>query len=148
MEELDELEITSIHEAGHAVIALRLGLIFDHVTAEPDDYAETEGALHWTDLQMVSGVEIPRDLDAIVLLAGPFAEAKLLRISLDEVLADDAAGEDREALATLELTDGQFIAASREALAMVEKEWPAIERVARELLDGPLSFEEVAELAS
>jgi hypothetical protein len=31
---------------------------------------------------------------------------------------------------------------------MVEREWPAIERVARELLVGPLSFEEVAELAA
>ena len=32
--------------------------------------------------------------------------------------------------------------------AMIEREWPAIERVARELQDGPLSFEDVTALAS
>jgi hypothetical protein len=145
---MNELQITSIHEAGHAVTALRLGLVFDHVTAVPDDYAETDGALHWTELHTADGLEISPELDAVVLLAGPFAEAKLLRISLDEVLADEAAGEDREALATLGLSDAQFISASREALAMIEREWPAIERVARELQDGPLSFEDVTALAS
>jgi hypothetical protein len=145
---MNEIEITSIHEAGHAVIALRLGLVFDHVTAVPDDDAETDGALHWTDLHTHGGLEIAPELDAVVLLAGPFAEAKLLQISLDEVLADEAAGEDREALATLGLSDAQFIGASREALAMVEREWPAIERVARELANGPLSFAEVADLAT
>jgi hypothetical protein len=145
---MDELEITSIHEAGHAVVALRLGLVFDHVTAVPDEDAETDGALHWTDLQSAGDLEITPEVDAIVLLAGPFAEAKLLHSSLDEVLADDAAGEDREALATLGLTDQQFIAASREAFAMVEHEWPVIERVAHELLQGPLTFAAVEALAS
>jgi hypothetical protein len=145
---MNELQITSIHEAGHAVIALRLGLVFDHVTAVPDDDAETDGALHWTDLHTNDGLEITPELDAVVLLAGPFAEAKLLQVSLDEVLADEAAGEDREGLATLGLSDAQFISASRAALAMVEREWPAIERVARELEDGPLTFEEVAGLAT
>src|SRR5687768_313698 len=86
---MNELQITSIHEAGHAVIALRLGLVFDHVTAVPDDEAETDGALHWTDLHTNDGLEITPELDAVVLLAGAFAEAKLLQISLDEVLADE-----------------------------------------------------------
>ncbi len=145
---MNELQITSIHEAGHAVIALRLGLVFDHVTAVPDDDAQTDGALHWTELHTNDGLAITPELDAVVLLAGPFAEAKLLQLSLDEVLADEAAGEDREALATLGLSDAQFISASREALALVEREWPAIERVARELAGGPLSFAEVAALAN
>jgi hypothetical protein len=66
---MNELQITSIHEAGHAVTALRLGLVFDHVTAVPDDYAETDGALHWTELHTADGLEISPELDAVVLLA-------------------------------------------------------------------------------
>ena len=132
---MNELRITAHHEAAHAVIALRLGLIFDHVTAIPDDDAQTDGALHWTDLQSAGDLEISSEVDAIVLLAGPFAEARLLKMSLHEVLAGDAAGDDREALATLGLDDEQFVAASREALALVEQDWPVIERVAEALLE-------------
>jgi hypothetical protein len=142
-----QTRITAIHEAAHAVAALRLGLIFDHVTAVPDLEAETDGALHWTDLQSAGGLEISADIDAVVLLAGPFAEARLLDSTLHEVLAGDAAGEDREALATLGLDDEQFVAASREALELVQQEWPLIERVAQALLEREtLDFAEVEAL--
>lgn len=144
---MDELRITAIHEAGHAVIALRLGLVFDHVTAEPDYDDETDGALHWTELQSAGDLEITPEVDALVLLAGPFAEAKLLRSSLDEVFAGEVARDDREGLATLGLTGEQFVAASREALALVEREWAAIERVAVELMNGPLTFADVESIA-
>ena len=144
---MNELRITACHEAAHAVVALRLGLIFDHVTAVPDYDAETDGALHWTDLQSAGDLEISREVDAIVLLAGPFAEARLTKQSLHDVLAGDAAGEDREALATLGLDDEQFVAASREALALVEQDWPVIERVAEALLEfQTLACDEVAAL--
>jgi ATP-dependent Zn protease len=141
--------ITAIHEAGHAVIALRLGLVFDHVTTIPDDAAETDGALHWTDLQSAGDLEIAATADAIVLLAGPFAEARITDTTLHEVLAGDAAGEDREALATLGLDDDEFVAASRDALALVEQDWPAIERVADALLESDtLDFDEVEALVA
>jgi hypothetical protein len=141
------LRVTAIHEAGHAVVALRLGLVFDHVTTVPDERAETDGALHWTDLQSAGDLEIVPTADAIVLLAGPFAEARLIESTLHEVLAGDAAGEDREALATLGLDDEEFVAASRDALAMVEQDWAAIERVADALLDSEtLDFDEVEAL--
>lgn len=146
---MNNQRITAIHEAGHAVIALRLGLVFDHVTTIPDDHAETDGALHWTDLQSAGDLEIAATADAIVLLAGPFAEARLTGSTLHEVLADDPAGEDREALATLGLDDEEFVAASREALALVEQDWPAIERVADELLEcETLDFTEVEALVA
>jgi len=84
-----------------------------------------------------------------VLLAGPFAEARVTESTLHEVLADDPAGEDREALATLGLDDEEFVAASREALALVEQDWPAIERVAEALLDcDTLDFDEVEALVA
>jgi hypothetical protein len=143
---MNETNITAIHEAAHAIAALRLGLLFDHVTAVPDYDADTDGALHWTDLQSAGDLEITPEIDAIVLLAGPFAEAKILQSSLDEVLAGVAAADDREALATLGLSDAQFVSASRAALALVERDWPAIERVAGELLRGPLTFEDVESL--
>ena len=142
-----QIRITAIHEAAHAVAALRLGLVFDHVTAVPDDDAETDGALHWTDLQSAGDLEISAEVDAVVLLAGPFAEARVLDSTLHEVLAGDAAGEDREALATLGLDDEQFVAASREALALIELEWTFIERVAQALLErDTLDFAEVEAL--
>lgn len=144
---MNNLRITAIHEAAHAVIALRLGLVFDHVTTVPDEQAETDGAMHWTELQSAGDLEIAPTADAIVLLAGPFAEARLTESTLHEVLADDPAGEDREALATLGLDDEEFVAASREALALVEQDWPAIERVADALLErDSLDFEEVGAL--
>ena len=144
---MNNLRITAVHEAAHAVIALRLGLVFDHVTTVPDDDAETDGAMHWTELQSAGDLEIAATADAIVLLAGPFAEAKLTESTLHEVLADDPAGEDREALATLGLDDEEFVAASREALALVEEDWAAIERVADELLEcDTLDFAEVEAL--
>jgi hypothetical protein len=146
---MDDLRITAIHEAGHAVIALRLGLVFDRVTTVPDDDAETDGALHWTELQSSGDLELSAEVDAIVLLAGPFAEAKLLESSLDEILAGEAAGDDRETLATLGLTDHEFLSASREALALVEQEWSMIERVASELMQRDwLDFHEVELLLS
>ena len=140
---MNNLRVTAIHEAAHAVIALRLGLVFDHVTTIPDEQAETDGAMHWTELQSAGDLEIAPAADAIVLLAGPFAEARLTESTLHDVLADDPAGEDREALATLGLDDEAFVAASREALARVEDDWPAIERVADALLErDTLDFEE------
>jgi len=146
---VNNLRVTAIHEAGHAVIALRLGLVFDHVTTVPDDDAETEGALHWTDLQSAGDLEIAASADAIVLLAGPFAEARLIENTLHEVLAGEAAGEDREALATLGLDDEEFVAASRDALALVEQDWAAIERVADALLESDtLDFDEVEALVA
>jgi hypothetical protein len=117
------------------------------VTTIPDDAAETDGALHWTDLQSAGDLEIVATADAIVLLAGPFAEARLIESTLHEVLAGEAAGEDREALATLGLDDDEFVAASRDALALVEQDWPAIERVADALLEhDSLDFAEVVAL--
>jgi hypothetical protein len=146
---MNTLRITAVHEAAHAVIALRLGLVFDHVTTVPDEREETDGALHWTELQSAGDLEIAPTADAIVLLAGPFAEARVTGSSLHEVLADDPAGEDREALATLGLDDDEFVAASREALALVEEDWPAIERVADALLDrDTLDFAEVEALVA
>ncbi len=146
---MNDLRVTAIHEAGHAVVALRLGLVFDHVTTVPDDHAETDGALHWTELQSAGDLEIAATADAIVLLAGPFAEARLIDSTLHEVLAGDAAGEDREALATLGLDDDEFVAASRDALALVEQDWPAIERVADALLEyETLDFDEVEALVA
>jgi ATP-dependent Zn protease len=146
---MDNLRVTAIHEAAHAVVALRLGLVFDHVTTVPDDAAETDGALHWTELQSAGDLEIAATADAVVLLAGPFAEARLTGGTLHEVLADDPAGEDREALATLGLDDDEFVAASREALELVELDWPAIERVADALLEQEtLDFSQVEALVA
>jgi len=140
--------ITAFHEAGHAVAALRNGLLFDHVTAVPDEAYETDGALHWDELITAGDVAPHPHLLAIVLLAGACAEARLRGRAFDRVFAGDAAGDDREAIATMGLSDEEFIAAGRAVVALIDHEWPAIERVAHELLKGaPLQYADVARIA-
>ena len=142
---MTESRITAIHEAAHAVAAIRAGLVFNHVTAIPDEFEETEGALHWSDLQASGDLEVPPELLAVVLLAGPCAEARVTRREVDEVFTDEEAADDREALAGLMLNKDQFVAASLEALALVDRDWTLIERIAERLLDvDTLDYEDVA----
>jgi hypothetical protein len=140
-------EITAIHEAAHAVAAIRTGLPFEHVTAVPDEADESDGALYWIDLHDELGLQMPPEALAVVLLAGACAEARFRRLRFDRVLAGEAAMDDRDAISTLGLSDAQFIAASREALSLIDHDWPAIERVANALMSGRfLSFDEVQSL--
>jgi hypothetical protein len=140
---------TAIHEAGHAVAAIRAGLVFDHVTAIPDEDLELDGALHWTDLHTSGAVAMSPQLEAIVLLAGPCAEAKAMRRRVDHVFAGEAATDDREAIASLGLSDDDFVAASRDALALIERDWDKIELVALALLSGRrVPFEEVESIVA
>jgi len=140
---------TAIHEAAHAVAAIRAGLIFDHVTAVADHEQELDGALHWTDLQTSGDVEMSPALVAVVQLAGPCAEARAMRRRVDLVFAGDAAADDRESVASLGLDETGFMAASRDALALIERDWAAIERVAGELAKGRrLGFDEAAAIVA
>ena len=137
-------EITAIHEAAHAVAAIRVGLPFELVTARPDDAEDTDGALHWIELHDELGLTMPPEALAIVLLAGPCAEARVRRLRFDRVLSGEGAMDDRESISTLGLSDAQFITASRDTLALIDQDWPAIERVANALMDGGhLRFAEV-----
>lgn len=141
---MNEFRITAIHEAAHAVAAIRAGLIFKHVTAIPDEHEETEGALHWSDLHAMGHAEISPDVLAVVLLAGPCAEARVTDREVDEVFADEEATDDREAIVELMLSADDFVAASVEALALIERDWPLIERIADELMDvDELGYDEV-----
>ena len=138
---------TAIHEAAHAVAAIRAGLVFDHVTAVADEEEELDGALHWTDLQNSGEVDMSAEASAMVLLAGPCAEARDRRLRIDRVFAGAAATDDREAVASLGLSDEQFVAASREALALIERDWALIDRIADELEKGRvLEFDDVAKM--
>lgn len=136
---------TAIHEAAHAVAAIRAGLVFDHVTAVADLDEELDGALHWTDLQNSGDLDMSAEASAMVLLAGPCAEARDRRLRIDRVFAGEAATDDREAVASLGLTDEQFVAASRDAVALIDRDWALIERIADELeLGRVLDYDEVA----
>ena len=142
--DMDEFRITAVHEAAHAVAAIRAGLIFKHVTVIPDEYEETDGALHWSDLHASGDIEVSPRLLAVVLLAGPCAEARVTDREVDEVFADEEATDDREAIVELMLTAEDFVAASVEALALIERDWPLIERIADELMDvDELGYDEV-----
>jgi hypothetical protein len=135
---------TAIHEAAHAVAAIRAGLVFDTVSAEPDETHELDGALYWTELQESGELAMPPELLAVVLLAGPCAEARAMRRRPDRVFEGFAASQDREAMATLGLSSAQFMTATREAIDLIERDWKIIERVAEELISGlRLTFNEV-----
>jgi hypothetical protein len=141
--------VAAIHEAGHAVAAIRAGLVFDNVSAIPDEERELDGALYWLELHEQVELTMPPELLAVVLLAGPCAEAKLRQLRFDRLFAGAAAIDDRAGLASLGLSDAQFITASRDALALVERDWPAIERVAEQLETGrALDFDEVEALVA
>jgi len=89
------------------------------------------------------------ELAAVVLLAGPVAEARALHRSVDYVFSDEPAADDRESLASLALDEESFLAASKEALALVEREWPTIERVASALMnESKLRFEQVLDIVT
>jgi len=136
--------ITAIHEAAHAVAAIRAGLIFDNVSAFPDEGMEVDGALYWTELQESGEVAMAPELMAVVSLAGPCAEARVRGLRPDRMFQGVAAGDDRESVAQLGLTEEQFVAAYREASELIERDWALIERIADELATIEyLTYEEV-----
>jgi hypothetical protein len=89
------------------------------------------------------------ELLAVVLLAGPCAEARVTNREVDEVFADEEATDDRDAIASLMLNEDAFLKASLEALALVERDWPLIEHIADELLEvDELDYTEVEALVA
>jgi hypothetical protein len=135
---------TAIHEAAHAVAAIRAGLVFDQVSALPDETLELDGALYWTELQESGELAMAPELLAVVSLAGACAEAKLRGVRFDRMFQGVGATEDRESVASLGLTEQQFIVACRETVDLVERDWELIEDVADALEAGNrLSFDEV-----
>jgi hypothetical protein len=136
--------ITAVHEAAHALAAIRAGLVFDTVSALPDEAHQLDGALYWTELQDSGELAMAPELLAVVSLAGPCAEARERGQRFDRMFLGVAATDDREAVATLGLTEEQFLAACRETMNMIEQDWELIDRLARELMRRErLSFEEV-----
>jgi hypothetical protein len=135
---------TAIHEAAHAVAAIRAGLVFDQVSALPDETLELDGALYWTELQESGELAMAPELLAVVSLAGACAEARLRGVRFDRMFQGVGATEDRESVAALGLTEQQFIAACRETVELVDRDWQLIEKIADELEAGnQLSFDEV-----
>jgi len=125
--------IVAIHEAGHAVAAIRAGLVFDQVSVLPDESLEIDGALYWQDTD--AEIVMPPELLAVVLMAGPCAEARERGLRADRMFDGVGATQDREAMAVLGLSEQQFLASTREALAIVERDWALIRQVAGMLVD-------------
>jgi hypothetical protein len=114
------------------------------VSALPDEAHELDGALYWTELQDSGELAMAPELVAVVSLAGPCAEARERGQRFDRMFSGVAATDDREAVAALGLTEDQFVVACREAIALIERDWPMIERVAEELAEYErLSYEDV-----
>ena len=124
--------------------AIRAGLVFDQVSAQPDETLEVDGALYWTELQESGELAMAPELLAVVSLAGACAEAKLRGVRFERLFQGVGATDDRESIAALGLTEQQFVNACRETVEMVERDWAVIERLADELEAGErLSYDEV-----
>ena len=144
---MDVERITAIHEAAHAVAAIRAGLVFDTVSAVPDERMEVDGALYWTELQESGEVAMAPELMAVVSLAGPCAEARVRGLRPDRMFQGVTAGDDRESVAALGLSEEQFLSAYREAAELIERDWSLIERIADELAATEyLTYGEVEEM--
>ncbi len=151
MRKSERLAVTAHHEAGHAVIARKLGLEVTYVTIIPDldysgfvDFQNATYPARNADLAtQISAIE----KDVMVKLAGPAAESRYRPPSERE-----AAGwwhYDRKAVTALvrlaiELKHGVaweperaelFDQLSIQTEIMVDEHWPAIQRVAHGLLD-------------
>jgi hypothetical protein len=141
--------IVAIHEAGHAVAAIRAGLVFERVTAHPNEDLELDGSLDWPELHGNLQIVMPPPTLAVVLLAGACAEAKVRGLRFERVFSGVGALNDREALSHLPLSDEEFIKATQETQALVERDWPAIEFIAAELDAGyELDFDEAADVVA
>jgi hypothetical protein len=141
--------VVAFHEAGHAVAAIRAGLVFDYVSAIPNEEFARDGELTWPEMHGAIEIVMPPETLAVVLLAGACAEAKLRGLRFDRVFSGEGALDDRAGVAGLGLSDAQFIAASRETQTLIEHDWLAIEVVAEELEAGyDLNFDEVAEIVA
>ena len=124
--------------------AIRAGLVFEQVSALPDETLELDGALYWTELQESGELAMAPELLAVVSLAGACAEAKLRGVRFDRMVQGVGATEDRESVAALGLTEQQFVNACRETVDLVERDWRLIERLADALEAGSqLTFDEV-----
>ena len=124
--------------------AIRAGLVFEEVSALPDETLEIDGALYWTELQESGELAMAPELLAVVSLAGACAEAKLRGVRFDRMFQGVGATDDRESVAALGLTEQQFVNACRETVDLVERDWAVIERVADELESGHrLTFDDV-----
>ena len=151
MRKSERLAVTAHHEAGHAVIARKLGLEVTYVTIIPDldysgfvDFQNATYPARNADLAtQISAIE----KDVMVKLAGPAAESRYRPPSERE-----AAGwwhYARKAVTALvrlaiELKHGVaweperaelFDQLSIQTEIMVDEHWPAIQRVAHGLLD-------------
>ncbi len=138
---------TSYHESGHAVVARVLGLGVRRACASEDDHGVVT---RWRRADRLA-----RDImrkSCLVALAGPAAEAVAIGHVEDGAARADEANAtsyalrlilDEHELHDAELNDGHraqarwLIAFLRpRAAAFVQKNWPAISRVAERLADG------------
>ena len=155
------------HEAGHAVVALALGMVVETILAVDHADQEIDGEkgnrhhktpLHQKILDCTDKAEEHRLLneylahETVISLAGEEAQRRL-----DSRATKGARGDMNQIHARFDKIDGitqkdreQFIRiARRDARKFVEEGWPANERIAAALIErGRLSKEEIERLAS
>ena len=89
-----ELERTAVHEAGHCVFAILMGVPFRRVTVIPG--AQFAGRIYLRDVEPPAHVKAARDYWKVricVLLAGPLAETLYTRCWQQQPISDDDTDE-------------------------------------------------------
>ncbi len=126
------------HEAGHAVAGVVIGRDFEFVTVIP--IGNTEGHVAYS---TADDPEFPRppQLEAIFFIAGPYAECRRTRRSLPRLWIEQ---QDASDVAALQLSEADFRKAVSQSMEIIDKNWPAVRRVAAALRRRQkLTFEEV-----
>jgi hypothetical protein len=83
-------------------------------------------------------------MHAIVLMCGPFAEARYRKQSIGKIWLARSSESDARAFAQLGIKDDEVIAHRRNAGLLLQEQWSAVRRTASDLLaHGGLSFEDI-----
>jgi ATP-dependent Zn protease len=136
------LRVIAYHEAGHAVAFLVIGEPPLRVEISVGEGTVTPGYTRDDDpVREESEMRLRAIDDVAATLAGPFAQARIMRVSRDEAMRHPACRVDMELVedtiqdADLGCDEYIWSEAARKTATILKRNWAAVERLAAALLE-------------